>query len=129
MLKIRVLVVDDEYDVTYSLKTCLEGTGLIQVDGFIDPIKALANFKPDTYDLVILDIRMPVMNGFELYQKLKVVDDNVTVCFLTAVHNLREYEKDYPHIIEAIERNEIKCFMDKPVGSEQLIKMVSRTIK
>ena len=50
------MVVDDEDDGSYRLKICLEETGVFQVDGFVDPLKALANFKPDTYDLVILDI-------------------------------------------------------------------------
>jgi two-component system, OmpR family, response regulator ChvI len=58
------MVVDDEHDVVYSLKTVLEETKLYHVDGYVDPIHALSNFKPDTYDLVVLDIRMPVMDGF-----------------------------------------------------------------
>jgi CheY-like chemotaxis protein len=127
-MKKRVMTVDDEPDITYCLKVCLEETGLIQVDGYVDPILALAKFKPSTFDLVILDIRMPVMNGFQLYQKLKSIDDDVKVCFLTAVHDLSDYREAYPDIINAIEKDEMKCFLDKPVGSEQLRTLVKNII-
>jgi two-component system, OmpR family, response regulator ChvI len=127
-MKKRVMTVDDEPDVTYCLKACLEETGLVQVDGYVDPFLALAKFKPSTFDLVILDIRMPVMNGFQLYQKLKSIDDDVKVCFLTAVHDLSDYKEAYPDIIDAIEKDEMKCFLDKPVGSEQLRTLVKNII-
>jgi two-component system, OmpR family, response regulator ChvI len=127
-MKKRVMTVDDEPDVTYCLKACLEETGLVQVDGYVDPFLALAKFKPSTFDLVILNIRMPVMNGFQLYQKLKSIDDDVKVCFLTAVHDLSDYKEAYPDIIDAIENDEMKCFLDKPVGSEQLRTLVKNII-
>jgi CheY-like chemotaxis protein len=127
-MKKRVMTVDDEPDITYCLKVCLEETGLVQVDGYVDPILALAKFKPSTFDLVILDIRMPVMNGFQLYQKLKSIDDDVKVCFLTAVHDLSDYREAYPDIIDAIEKDEMKFFLDKPVGSEQLRTLVKNII-
>jgi CheY-like chemotaxis protein len=127
-MKKRVMTVDDEPDVTYCLKACLEETGLVQVDGYVDPFLALAKFKPSTFDLVILDIRMPVMNGFQLYQKLKSIDDDVKVCFLTVVHDLSDYKEAYPDIIDAIENDEMKCFLDKPVGSEQLRTLVKNII-
>jgi CheY-like chemotaxis protein len=120
--------VDDEFDVSYCLKRCLDETGLFQVDGFADATEALTHFRPRIYDLVILDIKMPGMDGFQLYQKLKALDNNIKVCFLTAAQDLSDYKKLYPDIIEAIEKNEINCFMDKPVGSEQLIKMVSNSL-
>jgi CheY-like chemotaxis protein len=127
-MKKRVMTVDDEPDITYCLKACLEETGLVQVDGYVDPILALAKFKPSTFDLVILDIRMPVMNGFQLYRKLKSIDDDVKVCFLTAVHDLSDYREAYSDIIDAIEKDEMKCFLDKPVGSEQLRTLVKNII-
>jgi CheY-like chemotaxis protein len=71
---------------------------------------------------------MPGMDGFQLYQKLKALDNNIQVCFLTAAQDLSDYKEAYPDIVEAIEKNEIKCFTDKPVGSEQLIKMVNRAL-
>lgn len=65
-LKIRILVVDDEIDVIYIMKRILEEIGLFQVDTFADPTVALSFFRPNRYDLVILDIRMPYINGLEL---------------------------------------------------------------
>jgi DNA-binding response OmpR family regulator len=62
-------VVDDEQDIT--LKTTLEETGSFQVEAFSDPVLALSEFKAGVYDLAVLDIRMPGMNGFQLYRKLK----------------------------------------------------------
>jgi DNA-binding response OmpR family regulator len=66
--KARVMVVDDEPDVISVLEIVLEENGF-EVDSFKDPIAALSNFKPNSYGLALLDIRMPKMNGFELYKK------------------------------------------------------------
>lgn len=126
--KRRIMLVDDEYDVVYSLKTVLEETKLFQVDGHTDPILALSIFKPDTYDLVVLDIRMPVMNGFELYKNIKAIDGWAKVCFLTAVNDLSEYKMHYPDIIEEIECGKIDCFMDKPVASAQFLNRIRKVI-
>jgi CheY-like chemotaxis protein len=117
------MIVDDEYDVVYSLRAVLEATKLYQVDGYTDPIVALSNFRPNTYDLVVLDIKMPVMDGFELYKKIKIIDDSVKVCFLTAVNDLSDYKINYSDVIE-----EIECFMDKPVTSERLLTLISKVI-
>jgi DNA-binding response OmpR family regulator len=79
----RILLVDDEPDVTYSLEMILEDNGFM-VDSYTDPTLALSNFKPGLYDLLLLDIKMPKINGFDLYQKMKEIDSNVKICFLTA---------------------------------------------
>jgi DNA-binding response OmpR family regulator len=69
--------------MTSLLKKALRSSGF-SVDIFNDSERALKNFKPHFYDLVILDIVMPKMDGFELYDNLKKRDSNVKVCFLTA---------------------------------------------
>src|SRR6266487_3796045 len=79
----RVLVVDDEPDITSMLKIVLEDNGF-NVDSFEDPVVALKNYKPSLYDLLILDIKMPEMDGFKLYEEIKKMDNKVKVCFLTA---------------------------------------------
>ena len=122
------MIVDDEYDVVYSLRTVLEETKLFQVDGYVDPMLALSNFKADTYDLVVLDIRMSRMDGFELYKNIKAIDVRVKVCFLTAVNDLSEYKINYPDVIEEIECGKIDCFMDKPVAGAQLLNLISKVI-
>ena len=81
----RILLVDDEPDVTISIKLGLE----TQEKGFVvdisnDPIEALANFKAESYDLLLLDIKIPQMNGFELYEKIRKIDNKIKVCFITA---------------------------------------------
>jgi response regulator RpfG family c-di-GMP phosphodiesterase len=126
--KRRIMIVDDEYDVVYSLKTVLEETKLFFVDGYVDPMQALSNFKPNTYDLVILDIKMPKMDGFEFYKSIKAIDRKVKICFLTAVHDLTKYKTIYPDVFEEIECGKVKCFMDKPVTSEHLLTLVHREI-
>src|SRR5947209_18651072 len=80
----RILVVDDEPDMTLLFKMALEEVGLFKVDIFNDPAVALSNYKPGSYDLVTLDIKMPKMDGFELYNEIKKKDDKVKICFLTA---------------------------------------------
>ena len=69
------MIVDDDEDAVFSLRAVLQENGLFDVDGYTDPQHALASFKPGEYDLVILDIRMPEMDGFELYRKIKLIED------------------------------------------------------
>jgi DNA-binding response OmpR family regulator len=65
----KILIVDDEADITLTLKLVLEEDGFAAVDLFNDPLAALSNFKPEYYDLILLDIKMPKMSGFDLYQE------------------------------------------------------------
>ena len=79
----RILVVDDEYDISFTIKVVLEQKGF-KVDSFTDASEALENFMTCLYDLVILDVKMPTMSGFSLFKKIRELDDKVTICFLTA---------------------------------------------
>jgi DNA-binding response OmpR family regulator len=74
-----------------TLKLVLEGNGF-NVDTFVDPTLALQNFKSSRYDLLILDVKMPVMNGFQLYAQMKKIDLNITALFLTGLIDLQEYD-------------------------------------
>ena len=94
--KKRILVVDDEVDITLSFSLALEDSGLFEVDTYNDPLVALSNYRPNSYDLLLLDIKMPNMNGFELYDKIKRIDNKVKVCFISA------YDVDYQCIERAI---------------------------
>jgi DNA-binding response OmpR family regulator len=92
------MAVDDEADITFTLKKELEQSGF-SVDVFNDPIEALSNFKPDYYDLILLDIGMPQMNGFELYQEIKKKDKDVKTCFVTAYDVYFEsLKKQFPNL-------------------------------
>jgi DNA-binding NtrC family response regulator len=115
----RILIVDDEPDIISVFKMVLEMNGF-EVDTYNDPLSALANFKQNAYGLVILDIRMPHINGFELYNKIRTVDDKVNVCFMTAFDDYRqEFKKSFPML------DEIKCFIRKPKAIEDLVKHVA----
>ena len=83
----KILVIDDEQDITFSLKTVLEENRYACVHTFNDPIDVISKYndQPGTmYDLLIIDILMPRMNGFELYEKIKKIDNNAKVCFISA---------------------------------------------
>jgi two-component system nitrogen regulation response regulator NtrX len=77
--KKRILIVDDEPDITLTFKIALESNGSYEVYTFNEPLKALANFKAHSYDLVITDIKMPKMNGCEFCQKLKEIDNDIKI--------------------------------------------------
>jgi DNA-binding NtrC family response regulator len=80
-----MLVVDDDYDITSSIKISLENMGL-SVSSFTDPLLALEEFrkKPSNYELVISDIRMPSMNGYEFVKQVKKINAKVNVILMTA---------------------------------------------
>jgi DNA-binding response OmpR family regulator len=79
----RILVVDDESDVCFVLEKVLNENGYV-VDSYEDPLLALEKFNADLYDLIVLDIKIPDLNGFSLYREIKRLDKKVKVCFLTA---------------------------------------------
>ena len=110
----RILVVDDEADVATALRVVLEQNGFI-VDSYAAPLLALKNFKPHYYDLAILDIKMPEMNGFSFYREIKKLDEKMKVCFLTAGEM---YYGVYSDIFSSLPAN---CFIRKPVENEELL--------
>ena len=116
----KILIVDDEPDITLTLGKGLEQGGY-DVHVFNDPLVALSNFKPDTYDLLLLDIKMPNMTGFKLYRKLKEIDSKVKVCFITAFETY--YEKFRQ---EFFPLEEIKGFIRKPIQIEDLIRITNQ---
>jgi DNA-binding response OmpR family regulator len=119
----RILVVDDEPDLTKVSTLALEYHGF-KVDTFNDPQEALSKFKPGSYDLIILDIKMPKMDGFELYHEIKKKDNNAKVCFLTASELY--YEEFRSKEYRALDRN---LFIRKPIDNEDLVKQINKMIK
>jgi DNA-binding response OmpR family regulator len=91
--------VDDEPDNNRIFTIALRDNGF-KVDAFEDPKLALSVFKPDYYDLLILDIKMPEMDGYELYDKIRKKDNKVKVCFLTASENIKKYtDQAFCHLV------------------------------
>jgi DNA-binding response OmpR family regulator len=113
----RILMVDDELDITITLKTALEDSGFFEVDTFNNPVLALSMFKPGLYGLALLDIRMPEMSGFQLCRKLRNIDSKLKICFLTAA-NLVYYRETDSDVINDLG---IQCFIFKPVNNKDLV--------
>ena len=119
----RIMVVDDEHDLTLFYRMSLEYHGF-EVEAFNDPSQALSNFKTDYYDLIILDIKMPNMDGFELYKEIKEKDPNVRACFLTASEL---YYKEFRSREYSTLDKEL--FIHKPIENEELIQEIKRLIR
>src|SRR5215469_4834328 len=121
----RILIVDDDTDVTITFKAIIEDTNIdvdvnkrIEVYTSNDPILALSEFKSNYYDLLLVDINMPRMNGFELCEKILAIDINIKVCFMSSVEINREALREiYPAL-------SLGCFIRKPVTVDYLIKRV-----
>ncbi len=120
--KRRLLIVDNEPDITFTLSSILEENGF-EVVSFNHPLLALRSFKPRYYELVILDIRMPKMDGFELSKRLKKVDPDVKVCFLTASEMYHEEIRGVQHC--ALNKD---LFLQKPISTADLIGEINKKI-
>jgi two-component system, OmpR family, response regulator ChvI len=145
-LPYRILLVDDDPDILTTFKAGLEEYGYATVDAFNDSELALSNFKTDYYDLLLLDIRMPKMNGFELYREMEKKieveqqqqqqqqqqDDNanvngkkttVKVCFITAYEvYYNTLKKDFPGL-------DVGCFIKKPIRIQDLITQIQSELE
>lgn len=115
----RILVVDDNSDIALTLRLELENNdSTMQVYCYVNPIGALSDFKPNFYDLLLIDVNMPLMDGFELCKKLLQKDLNVRVCFMTAGEiNLDAVREVHP-------LKSIGCFITKPITTDALIERI-----
>lgn len=116
-------MVDDETDVNYTFETVLVENGFV-VHSFDNPVVALNNFKPNFYDLVLLDIKMPDMDGFKLYKEMKKIDNKFKVCFLTASEMFYEQYRPAHSIITG----ENYPVIQKPVKNEELIRQINEVL-
>ncbi len=119
-----ILVVDDEPDIVITLKTVLERNNF-KVDTYTEPLQAVKNFKLDTYNLLILDIKMPQMNGFELYKELIKIDKKIKVCFLTALSELHEYDIFKK---EVFPKSGQRYYIQKPIENDEILERVNEII-
>jgi DNA-binding NtrC family response regulator len=116
--KKKILFVDDDLDTTWLSKRVLERNGF-EVQTFESPMSAFENFKPGSYDLLLTDIKMREMDGFELYDKLRKIDNNINVCFLTAA---QEYYNKYKQKYDRLQKD---CFITKPITLSSLVKTIN----
>ncbi|MDQ6864583.1 MAG: response regulator [Thermoproteota archaeon] len=121
----RILIIDDDSDVTITFKAGIEDSNnnndankRIEVYTSNNPVVALSEFKPNFYDLLLVDINLPHMNGFELCEKILAIDLNVKVCFMSSGEINREALREiYPPI-------SLGCFIRKPVTIDYLVKRI-----
>lgn len=118
----KILVVDDEPDITFTLKRGLENSGLFEVDTFNDPELALSKFKPGLYDFLLIDVKMPKMSGYELYDKIRDIDAKVKSCFITA------YDINYQALRGLFPTLEMECYA-KPLEINELIRKINTELE
>ena len=123
----RILVVDDDADITLTFKSALEeyyhDDKRFEVYTYNNPLVALSEFKPHFYDLLLTDINLPDMNGFQFSQKILELDVNLRVCFVTAGEaNIEALREVYPNV-------SLGCFIRKPVSIDYLIKRLSAELE
>jgi len=119
-MKKRILIVDEEKDVGGTFETILKNYGF-EIDYFTDPAVALEKFKPNLYDLTILDINMPEINGFELYDQLKSRDSNIKTLFITGLNSVESYNTQNSKVYPLKGQ---RHFMAKPVSNKELLQHV-----
>jgi CheY-like chemotaxis protein len=121
----RVLLVDNELDVTYAIRTVLEANGF-EVDSFNDPVLVCDTYKSNYYDLVILDIKMPKMDGFQLYDCIRQKDEKTKICFLTASELFYESLRQARNLLGDVLGEQY--FIQKPIKTDELIRRLTDLI-
>jgi DNA-binding response OmpR family regulator len=119
--KVKIMCVDDEPDITSTIQKMLENHGW-QVDAFNDPEQALSRFKPKYYDCIIVDIRMPVMNGFQLVKRIWARDETARICFLSA---FEIYDEEVKKVFKGFKAH---SFLKKPITASELINHIEAQI-
>jgi DNA-binding response OmpR family regulator len=117
-----VLIIDDDPDVTTVFTLGLQDEGF-DVHTYNDPLEALSQFRPNFYDLLLIDINMPKKNGIELAIQILELDANVKICFITAGEaNIEVLRELYP-------TRSIGCYIKKPVTIEELVRRVKAELE
>jgi two-component system, OmpR family, response regulator ChvI len=121
--KKRILLVDDEPDIALAFKIGLEDNGF-KVDAFNDPQEASLDFKCSLYDLLLLDIKMPNINGIEFYYQMKEIDTKVKICFITA-SELFYFKQITEEIFTVLGT---KCLLRKPIKLKDLVNVLKKEL-
>jgi DNA-binding response OmpR family regulator len=123
MTRRKILIVDDEYDITFVFKIILEEKGFA-TDIYNDPIDALSMYKPYYYDLVMIDLKLPRITGFELYNQLRMLDNKTKICFLTSSEQFHQQYRS-----NEFQDMDPDLFIQKPVENEVLISKINKIIE
>ena len=120
----RILIIDDNSDISFTLRIGLENNDAnMEVYSYDNPINALIEFKPNFYDLLLIDVNMPLMDGFELCEKLLQKDINVKVCFMTS----GEINIDAAREVHPLKS--IGCFIKKPITIDALARRIKKELE
>ena len=119
----RILVVDDNSDISLTLRIGLEERSNYASSQLNNPVTALLEFRPEFYDLLLIDVNMPLIDGFQLAHKLLQKDVNVRVCFITSGGINRAAAREV-HPLKSID-----CFIKKPISTEQLVIRVKEELE
>lgn len=120
----RILIIDDKQGTTVTLRIALEDKGF-KIESYTSLLVAYENFIEGLYDLVILDIKMPVVDGFHLYKKIKAIDSRVKLIFFTASEFYYEqFRKEYGFDVFKQE-----FFLRKPIGTKDLVQTINKLSK
>jgi len=122
LTKRKILIVDDEFDITFVFKIILEERGFA-TDIYNDPTIALSTYKPYYYDLVMVDLKLPGMTGFELYNQIRMIDNKTKICFLTSSEQFHQQYRS-----NEFQDFDPDLFIQKPVENEVLISKINRII-
>lgn len=117
----RIAIIDDEPDITMSFEKGLKNNGFENIYTANNPMLFLKNFRPGSYDLLIIDVVMQPIDGFSLYEEIRKIDDKVRVCFITG------YAINYQAMRE-IFPDDIECFIRKPIDIGNLIRHIEREV-
>ncbi|HEY5630606.1 MAG TPA: response regulator [Nitrososphaeraceae archaeon] len=120
----RILIIDDEPDIAIILRLTLEDYEF-KADTYTDPVLAYENFRSGQYDLVILDIKMPEVDGFHLYQKIKRTDSKVKIIFFTA----SEYYYEQFRKEKGFNDFKQELFLRKPLETEDLVQVIKKLLQ
>jgi DNA-binding response OmpR family regulator len=120
----RILIIDDEEDIADILRMTLEYNGF-NTDTYTDPVLAYRNFRGGQYDLVILDVKMPDVDGFNLYQKIRRTDGKVKIIFLTA----SEYYYEQFRKENGFDEFDQELFLRKPIETEDLVQAIKKLLE
>jgi len=94
----KILIIDDDEDINNPYKGYLEQNGF-KVDAYTEPLDALCHFKKDIYDIILLDLKMPLLDGISMYKELKKIDKKITICLITAdIMYLEQVKEKIPSI-------------------------------